>query len=229
MASGDSHSKRLFDIILAAGILVLFFPLLLFLAFAVKVTSSGPIFFTGQRIGRGGRPFRIIKFRTMVGNAEKLGPTVTAGGDPRITRIGDFLRRTKLDELPTLINVLRGEMSIVGPRPETPPWIALYTPEERRVLLAQPGITSLATIEYRHEEKLLAGKKIEQAYPPIMRDKLQMELEYLRTRSFLTDLRIIALTIQAIFQKHPHPNSRSASSLHSMGQKVSPQRRAARK
>ncbi len=195
-------SKRVFDVAVAGFALVLLSPLLLFLSFAVKVTSRGPVFFTGERVGRGGRRFRMIKFRTMVGNADRIGPTVTAEDDPRITAIGRFLRRTKLDELPTLINVLRGDMSIVGPRPETAPWIPLYTLEERRILLVLPGITSLATILYRHEEKLLAGKKIEEAYPPIMREKLRIELDYLRNRSFLTDLKIIALTINAIFQKH---------------------------
>ncbi len=144
----------------------------------------------------------MIKFRTMVAGAERAGPTVTAEGDPRITRIGRFLRRTKLDELPSLINVLQGEMSIVGPRPETPPWVSLYTPHERTVLSVQPGITSVATIQYRHEETILAGKEIEEAYPPVMRNKLRIELEYLRNRSLATDMRIIALTVLAIFQRH---------------------------
>jgi len=207
MSPVNLNSKRFFDILLSAGVLVICFPLLLFLAFAVRVTSPGPVLFRGERVGRGGRLFRIIKFRTMVGNAVNLGPTVTAEGDARVTRIGRLLRRTKLDELPSLINVLRGEMSIVGPRPETPPWIPLYTPEERGVLLVRPGITSLATIQYRHEEKLLAGKRVEQAYPPVMRDKLRIELGYLRSRSFLTDLKVIALTMLAVFQKHT-PKSR---------------------
>lgn len=217
--------KRFFDILLSAGVLVLFFPLLLFLAFAVRATSEGPVFFRGERVGRGGRLFRIIKFRTMVGNAENLGPTVTAEGDPRVTRIGRLLRRTKLDELPTLINVLRGEMSIVGPRPETSPWITLYTPEERGVLLVRPGITSLATIQYRHEEKLLAGKRIEEAYPPVMRDKLRIELDYLRSRSFLTDLKVIALTMLAVFQRHT-PKSRSplSASARPMSARIGPQK-----
>jgi len=203
-------SKRVLDVVLSSVVLVLLSPLLLFLSFAVKVSSRGPVFFTGERVGRGGGRFRMIKFRTMVGNAERIGPTVTAEDDPRITRIGRLLRRTKLDELPTLINVLRGEMSIVGPRPETAPWIALYTPEEREVLLVQPGITSPATILYRHEERLLAGKKIEEAYPPIMREKLRIELEYLKKRSLRMDAKIIALTIQAIFQKHTPTRERAA-------------------
>jgi len=214
--------KRLLDVFLAAGLLVVISPLFLLLVFVVKTTSPGPVFFVGERIGRAGKPFRMIKFRTMLGNAEKLGPTVTAEGDPRVTPIGRILRRTKFDELPTLVNVLRGDMSIVGPRPETAPWINLYTPQERSVLLVRPGITSLATILYRHEEKLLAGKKIQEAYPPIMREKLRIELGYLRNRSVLTDLRIIALTVLAIFRKHsPKPESRLSPSLFSKVSKVS--------
>ncbi len=194
--------KRLFDLVVSAAVLVLLLPLLLFIAFAVRVTSAGPVFFTGVRIGRGAKPFRMLKFRSMVKNAEKFGHSVTAGDDPRITRIGRLLRRTKLDELPTLVNVLKGDMSLVGPRPETPPWIPLYTPEERRVLGVRPGITSLASIQYRHEEKLLAGKEIKEAYPPVMRDKLRIELDYLRKRSFLSDLKVLAMTFMAVFQKH---------------------------
>jgi len=223
VATRNFTFKRFFDILLSAGILVVFSPLLLFLASAVKATSPGPVFFRGERVGRGGKLFRIIKLRTMVGNAEKLGPTITAEGDPRVTPIGRVLRRTKLDELPSLINVLRGEMSIVGPRPETAPWITTYTPEERGVLLVQPGITSLATIQYRHEEKLLAGKKIEQAYPSIMRDKLRIELQYLRNRSFLSDLKIIALTILAVFQKHSRESTPHLSaSACSISERISP-------
>lgn len=194
--------KRLFDIVVSIAVLVLLLPLLLFIAFAVRVTSARPVFFTGARIGRGAKPFRMLKFRSMMKDAEKLGSSVTARDDPRITRIGRFLRRTKLDELPALVNVLKGDMSLVGPRPETPPWIHFYTPEECRVLSVRPGITSLASIQYRHEEKLLAGKKIEEAYPPVMRDKLRIELDYLRRQSFLSDLRVIAMTFLAVFQKH---------------------------
>lgn len=177
-------------------------PLLLFIAFAVRITSAGPIFYTGVRIGQGARPFRMIKFRTMVKDAEQLGYSITASDDPRITRIGRLLRRTKLDELPTLLNVLKGDMSLVGPRPETPTWIPLYTPEERAVLSVRPGITSPASIQYRHEEKLLAGRKIEEAYPPVMRDKLRIELDYLRRQSFVTDLRVLVMTVLAVFRKH---------------------------
>jgi lipopolysaccharide/colanic/teichoic acid biosynthesis glycosyltransferase len=200
MTRSDLTPRQFLDILVSVAILLLFSPLVLLLAVAVKTTSPGPVFFKGERVGRGGRPFRMIKFRTMVGNAHNLGPPVTAQDDPRITPIGRLLRRTKLDELPTLLNVLRGEMRIVGPRPEAPFWVNLYTPEERKVLLIHPGITSPASIQYRHEERLLAGKRIEESYPPIMRNKLRIEMEYLRTRSFLKDLEIIPLTIRAIFK-----------------------------
>jgi len=213
------NAKRFFDVVISGAVLVLLSPLLLFMAFAVKTTSPGPVFFMGKRIGRGGIAFHIIKFRTMVKNAERIGSTITAEGDPRVTRIGRFLRRTKLDEFPTLINILKGEMSLVGPRPETPPWIPLYTPQERNVLLVQPGITSPATIQYRHEEKLLAGKTIEEAYPPIMRDKLRIELEYLQTRSLMGDLKIVAQTLLAIVHRHTpeQPLHHSHSSCESTG------------
>ncbi len=200
MTSQDSTVPQLFDVFVSSAVLVVFAPLMLFVTLAIKMTSPGPVLYRSQRIGRGGQPFRLIKFRTMVGDADKLGPSVTAWDDPRITRIGRVLRRSKLDELPTFINVLRGEMRVVGPRPETPRWVALYTPDQRRVLQVHPGITSPATVRYRHEEQLLAGKPIELAYPPIMRHKLEIELEYLRTRSFWNDLKTISLTILAVFQ-----------------------------
>ena len=200
MTSQDSTVPQLFDVFVSSAVLVVFAPLMLFVTLAIKMTSPGPVLYRSQRIGRGGQPFRLIKFRTMVGDADKLGPSVTAWDDPRITRIGRFLRRSKLDELPTFINVFRGEMRVVGPRPETPRWVSLYTPDQRRVLQEHPGITSPATVRYRHEEQLLAGKPIELAYPPIMRHKLEIELEYLRTRSFWSDLKTISLTILAVFR-----------------------------
>jgi lipopolysaccharide/colanic/teichoic acid biosynthesis glycosyltransferase len=194
--------KRLLDVAVSIGALVFLSPLLLFVAVAVKLTSPGGVLHLGERVGRGGRPFRIFKYRTMVPGAWKMGPGITARDDPRITRIGRFLRATKLDELPSFINVLRGEMSLVGPRPEDAHWVKLYTEEERRVLLVRPGLTSLASIRYRHEERDLEGKKIEDAYPAIMRHKLRIELEYLRNRSLVADLEILAKTLLAIFQKH---------------------------
>ena len=122
---------------------------------AVVLDSRGPVFYWGQRIGRGGKPFRMIKFRTMCMNADRMGSAVTAGCDPRVTRVGSVLRQWKLDEIPQFVNVLRGEMSLVGPRPESPCYVEHYTVEQRRVLDVRPGITGATQIAYRHEEKLL--------------------------------------------------------------------------
>ncbi|HEY2325312.1 MAG TPA: sugar transferase [Thermoanaerobaculia bacterium] len=191
--------KRLFDVALSFFAIVVLSPFLLAIALAVKVTSAGSVFHRGERIGRGGAPFRILKFRTMRTNA--AGPAITRGGDARITPLGRLLRRWKLDELPQLVNVLRGEMSIVGPRPEAPEYVALYTEEERRVLTARPGLTSPASLRYRHEESLLGGDDWHDRYVnEIMRDKLRDDLTYIDTRTFLGDLRLIATTFTSLFR-----------------------------
>jgi lipopolysaccharide/colanic/teichoic acid biosynthesis glycosyltransferase len=150
--------KRSFDVVFAGLGLLVLSPLFLLVAIAVKLSSRGPVLFRQQRIGKAGRPFRILKFRSMVVNAEDLGPGVTRDGDPRITAMGRFLRKTKLDELPQLWNVLVGDMSFVGPRPEVPRYVEKYTAEQRRVLALKPGITDLATLEFRNEEELLKGE-----------------------------------------------------------------------
>jgi lipopolysaccharide/colanic/teichoic acid biosynthesis glycosyltransferase len=150
--------KRLFDMTFAALGLVVLSPLFVVLAMAVKLSSRGPVLFRQERVGKDGRPFYIVKFRSMVVNAEDLGLGVTRDGDPRITAMGRFLRKTKLDELPQLWNVLVGEMSFVGPRPEVPRYVAQYTPEQRRVLALKPGITDLATLEFRREEEMLKAE-----------------------------------------------------------------------
>ena len=148
--------KRLFDLFWSALGLALLSPLLLLVALAVKAEDGGPVFFRQVRIGRGGRPFGIWKFRTMVVDAERQGRSITVGQDPRITRIGRRLRATKLDEIPQLLNVLVGEMSLVGPRPEVPRYVDLYTESQRAILALRPGITDLASIKYRNESELLA-------------------------------------------------------------------------
>jgi lipopolysaccharide/colanic/teichoic acid biosynthesis glycosyltransferase len=150
--------KRLFDLVFSVIGLVVLSPLLLLVAMAVKLSSRGSVLFRQQRVGKDGRPFYIVKFRSMVVNAEKAGPSITPDGDPRITRIGRILRKTKMDELPQLWNVLAGEMSFVGPRPEVPVYVARYTAEQRRVLELKPGITDLATLEFRNEEEILREK-----------------------------------------------------------------------
>ncbi len=199
---GKQQGKRAFDILLAAVGLVILSPLLGLIALAIRLTSPGPVFYASPRIGSGGNLFKMIKFRTMVPDADTLGPLVTAGDDPRITGIGRALRRTKLDELPTLWNVLTGDMSIVGPRPENPKSVALYTEAQKRVWDVKPGITSLATLKYRDEESFLAGATdLDATYFQIMQDKLALELEYIQRQSFWLDVRII-------FQQTENPRRR---------------------
>lgn len=193
--------KHAFDIFLSFVGLVLLFPCLCLIALLVRLISPGPVFYASPRIGLYDKTFKMIKFRTMAVDADRAGPLVTPGDDPRITPVGRFLRRTKLDELPTLWNVLKGDMSFVGPRPENPKSAALYTDEQRRVWTVRPGITSLATIKYRHEEDILAGAAdLEAAYFQIMQDKLALELEYLDRQSFWLDLQIIFQTILEILR-----------------------------
>lgn len=192
---------RSLDIIASLCGLVLLGPLFLLVALLIKLDSPGPVFFRSQRVGQDGRPFRLVKFRTMVAGAARSGPGITAAGDSRVTAVGRLLRRTKLDELPQLVNVLRGEMSLVGPRPEDPRYVALYTPEQRRVLAARPGITSPASLAYRHEEQLLVGPDWETVYvQKVMPHKLQLELDYLSRRTPLTDLGLILRTLLAVLR-----------------------------
>lgn len=193
--------KRLFDIASSGAGLILLSPLLLALAVAVKLGSPGPIFYRANRVGRYGAPFKLLKFRSMVINADQIGPAVTGAADPRITRVGRFLRRTKLDELPQLINVLRGEMSVVGPRPEDPRYVALYTEEQRQVLNVRPGITSPASVAYRNEEAMLVDDDWEKYYvEQIMPAKLAVDLEYARNASLWRDVRVILGTLRALFR-----------------------------
>jgi len=192
---------RIFDILASFIGLLLLSPLFALVALALKLDSAGPVFYRAQRVGRNGVPFRLYKFRSMMVDADKRGPGITATGDARITRVGRFLRRTKIDELPQLINVLKGEMSLVGPRPEDPRYVALYTPEQRRVLAVRPGITSAASLAYRHEEQLLAGEDWETVYRTrVLPDKLAIDLAYLERRTFASDLKLILQTIVAIFK-----------------------------
>jgi lipopolysaccharide/colanic/teichoic acid biosynthesis glycosyltransferase len=188
--------KRLFDIFVASLGFIVLLPLMAVVALAIRLTSPGPALYGSTRVGLGGAPFKMIKFRTMGLGADKMGPLVTAGNDSRITSIGRFLRRTKLDELPTLWNVLKGDMSIVGPRPENPHSAALYSDAQKNVWTVRPGVTSLATLKYRHEESILAGHAdLDAAYFQIMQDKLALELAYINRRSFWLDIQIIFRTI----------------------------------
>ena len=203
-------AKRLFDIAFALLALLLLGPLLLLVALWVRLDSPGPVFFRQQRVGRGGQLFDIVKFRTMRTGAEAMGPQITVGQDTRITHAGAWLRRSKVDELPQFINVLRGDMSVVGPRPEVPRYVALLPADVRQAVLSvRPGITDLASIEFRDESALLAqSQDPERTYvEQILPAKLRHAQEYVRTRSLWLDLRIIARTVLAVLGLHAarHP------------------------
>lgn len=189
--------KRLFDIV-ASGIgIIVLSPLLLIIALRIKTGSDGPVFFKQIRVGKDGKEFEILKFRTMVVNAEKLGRQITVGADNRITKVGGFLRKYKLDELPQLFNVFKGDMSLVGPRPEVPRYVAMYTEEQRKVLSVKPGITDLASIRYRDENELLgkAENPDEFYINTIMPDKLALNMEYIKKSNVFYDIYIIIETI----------------------------------
>ena len=195
------NRKRLFDLLLTTPGLLLLSPLLAGVSLWIKWGSKGPVFFTQTRIGLHGKPFQLIKFRTMVPDAEALGLQLTTGEDPRITRPGLFLRRYKLDELPQLFNVLKGEMSLVGPRPEVPRYVAEYPEEQRALVLSvPPGITETASIEFRDENSLLdAAEDPERVYlEQILPVKLRYGAEYARTHTLGGDVRIILRTLQAL-------------------------------
>jgi lipopolysaccharide/colanic/teichoic acid biosynthesis glycosyltransferase len=194
-------AKRGLDITVALVGLMVLAPLFIVIAVLIKLDSPGTVFFRGKRIGQYGRPFNILKFRSMVPDAPQKGAAITCEGDPRITRIGKVLRKTKLDELPSLVNVLMGEMSLVGPRPESPEWVDRYTPRQRAVLTVRPGITGLAQIKYRNEEALLRSANLETEYPKIMNDKLNIDLGYVENRSFILDARILLETLAVLFRR----------------------------
>lgn len=193
--------KRGLDVVASALGLLVLSPLFLVIALAIKRSSPGPVFYNASRVGMHGKPIHVRKFRTMVANAASLGPGVTTQGDPRITPVGRFLRKWKLDELPQLINVLEGTMSLVGPRPEDPRYVALYTPEQRRVLDVRPGITSLASVKYRHEEQMLSGNDWEAVYiHEVMPAKLKIDLEYVEHAGPWQDIRVIFATLVELFR-----------------------------
>ena len=193
--------KRLLDLGLAVVGLVLLSPLFGLCAVAIKLSSPGPVFFWQHRIGRDARPFRIAKFRSMVTDAERVGPAITASGDPRVTRIGAFLRRLKIDELPQLWNVLKGEMSLVGPRPELPEYVARYTLQQRQVLHVRPGITDIASLHYRCEEEVMRrDPDPEQFYrETVLPHKLALNLDYIERMSFSYDVYLISRTVVSLF------------------------------
>lgn len=194
------RSKRAFDIAVAAVALILAAPAMVIIAVLVRLTSSGPAIHRAIRAGQDGVPFTLYKFRSMRTTSGGIGSLITAAGDPRVTRVGRVLRATKLDELPQLVNVVRGEMSIVGPRPEDLAYVSRYTDDQRRILDWRPGITSPASIAYRHEESILqSADDLDTAYMTIADAKIRLDLAYFTTSTLRTDLGIIVKTARSIF------------------------------
>jgi len=186
-------------------VLLLLLPIFLLIGVLAKLISPGPIFYRQERVGRAGRPFRIIKFRTMQVDADKRGPSITAGGDPRVTSLGRFLRSLKIDELPQLWNVLVGDMSLVGPRPEVPLYVSSYTEEQKQALMVRPGITDPSSIAYRHEEELLAAQANPERYyrEVVLPHKLSLNLEYIQNISLKQDLSLLTKTLSCLFFNRP--------------------------
>jgi len=196
--------KRPFDLIFSFVGISLFLPVGALIALIIKIEDGGPIFYIQERVGQGGRHFKMIKFRTMIRDADKIGSAITIGKDSRITRVGRWLRSFKLDEFPQLFNVLKGEMSFVGPRPEVPKYVTLYNDTEREVLNLVPGITDPASIIYRNENEILGkfGDPEKHYVEKIMPDKIRINLEYAKKANVLSDIFVILQTIGILFKKN---------------------------
>jgi lipopolysaccharide/colanic/teichoic acid biosynthesis glycosyltransferase len=191
--------KRTCDVLVSSLGLLLLSPLLALIAILIKMDSRGPVLFRQERIGQGLRKFSIYKFRTMVADAPRLGGALTIHQDPRITRLGRILRKSKIDEVPQLINILKGEMTLVGPRPEVPHYVDMFRRDYEEILRARPGITDLASLKYRDEAPLLAVADPEQEYiNSILPDKIALAKEYLRKSSFSFDLLLVVKTVARI-------------------------------
>ena len=194
--------KRCFDILASLfGLIFLAIPFI-FIAIAIKASSKGPVYFRQERVGKNGKHFRIFKFRTMVSDAESKGMQITVGTDSRITKVGKFLRKTKIDELPQLINVLIGQMSFVGPRPEVPHYVEMYTEYQRNVLRIKPGITELASIIYKDENEVLAqSDDPEKTYiEEIMPKKIEINMQYIEKMNVFYDIKLIFKTFAAVLR-----------------------------
>jgi lipopolysaccharide/colanic/teichoic acid biosynthesis glycosyltransferase len=194
--------KRLFDIIFSLIGVILSSPLLLLFSILIKLESPGPAFYIGNRVGKKGKTFKMFKFRSMVMDADKLGGPSTSADDPRLLKIGKFLRRYQMDELPQFINILKGEMSFVGPRPEVPSEVERYSREDRDIILSvKPGLTDLATLEDVHEEEILRGAADpHEAYRRLIQPKkIELAKKYVRDRSFWLDIKIILKTLRSAF------------------------------
>ena len=198
--------KRLFDVLTTSIALVVLSPVFAIVAIAIKTGSVGPVLFRQDRMGRHFRPFVLYKFRTMIPRAETMGPRITPSGDPRVTRIGQFLRATKLDELPQLFNVIRGDMSLVGPRPEVCEYVVLFHEDYQDILQVRPGITDLASIKYRNEGAVLArAADPEREYVTrILPDKIALAKEYIHRSSLMFDVKLIAQTMGIIARHSAH-------------------------
>jgi len=207
--------KRAFDLLLSLPSLIILSPFLVTAGFFVKLNSPGPVFYRGLRAGRFGKTFRIFKFRSMVQNADKLGSASTPEDDFRVTRIGRVLRRYKLDELPQLLNVIKGEMSLVGPRPQVL-WAAeRYTAEEKSVLSVRPGITDYASLKFRNEGEILAGSTDpdKDYFEKIHPEKMRLSLEYVHNQSVWLDCKIIVQTLTTVlFHRHSQKSKMTSAS-----------------
>ena len=194
-------TKRLFDIVVSLFGLICFFPLLLLVAILIKFDSTGPVFFSQTRMGMRFRPFQILKFRTMVVDSSTRGQSITVGDDPRITRVGRFLRKSKIDELPQLFNVLKGDMSLVGPRPEIPEFVNLFRSEFEEILAVRPGITDLASLKYHDEASILGQSETpeDEYVRRVLPDKIKLAKEYIQRSSLLFDLSVICRTVLKLF------------------------------
>ena len=211
-ASADG-ARRALDVAVSGALLLASAPVLGILALAVRATSPGPTLFRHERVGRDGRPFQLLKFRTMVADAPARGGALTAPGDPRITRLGAVLRRWKLDELPQLVNVLRGDMSLVGPRPEVPRYVSLYNEAERRIFAVRPGITDPSSLLYRDESAVLATyPDPERAYREVvLPHKIAVSLAYADSRTVLSDVTLLVRTALRLVVPGPDPAPRTGS------------------
>jgi len=195
--------KRLFDIIFSALGLTICLPLFAVVAVLIKAGSKGPVFFAQERVGRDFKPFRLYKFRTMVVDAPSKGLLITTGGDSRVTPLGRFLRKTKVDELPQLVNVLKGNMSIVGPRPEVEKYVDRYKKDYAEILKVRPGITDSASLKFRNEEAVLKEQEDPEEYyvNVLLPEKIELAKQYVKTTSFTNDLKLIILTLYKVV--HP--------------------------
>lgn len=194
--------KRIFDIVVSLVMLIILLPVFILLGIAIKLDSSGPIFFRQERITQYGRKFKIFKFRTMVNNAEKLGTQVTVGNDSRITKVGSFIRDCRLDEISQLLNILTGDMTFVGTRPEVKKYVGHYTKEMMATLLLPAGVTSLASIYYKDEAELLEkSNNPDKTYvEEILPEKMKYNLQSIKKFNFLEDIKIMVMTVLAIIR-----------------------------